>query len=53
MAVGGDSADEGGCTLRVAQPLQVLDAGLVVLIDRYLACQRCPGKKQWFRPRQL
>jgi hypothetical protein len=37
MAVGGDSADEGGCTLRVAQPLQVLDAGLVVLIDRYLA----------------
>jgi hypothetical protein len=37
MAVGGDSTDEGGCTVQLAQPLHVLDAGLVVLIDRYLA----------------
>ncbi len=38
MAMGGGEPEgERGLTLQLAQPLQVLDAALVVLLDRYLA----------------
>lgn len=37
MVAGSDAIEESGYTVQLAQPLQVLDAGLVVLIDRYLA----------------
>lgn len=38
MAVDGEVRDdECGCVLQLAQPLLVLDAALVAVIDRYLA----------------
>ncbi len=37
MAASDNGVKEGGCTLQLAEPLQVLDAGLIVLLDRYLA----------------
>lgn len=41
MMAGSDPIEDSGHTMQLAQALQVLDAGLVVLIDRYLANQQC------------
>lgn len=42
MAMGGDDIEsERGWALQLAQPLLVLDAALVTVIDRYLMERRC------------